>query len=60
MSVLDNVERFLRRSRMPVTKFGRLAVSDPRLVLDLRQGREPRPKTAARIEAFLRAQEQAR
>lgn len=53
MSVLWKVERFLRQSSMPDTKFGRLAVNDPRLVSDLRQGREPRPITTARIEAAI-------
>lgn len=53
MSVLWKVERYLRQSSMPVTKFGRVAVNDPRLVADLRRGREPRPGTAARIEAAI-------
>ena len=53
MSVLWKVERFLRKSDMPPTKFGRMAINDPRLVEDLRRGREPRPRTLARIEAFL-------
>jgi hypothetical protein len=38
---------------MPPTKFGRLAVRDPRLVHDLRRGREPGPRMVRRIEAFL-------
>ena len=53
MAVLGKIERFLRETRMPATKFGRLAVRDPRLVGDLRNGREPRAATVARIEAFL-------
>jgi hypothetical protein len=53
--VLRKVERFLRRTNMPATKFGRLAVQDPRLVRDLRNGREPRASMVARIEAFLAA-----
>ncbi|OYW22198.1 MULTISPECIES: hypothetical protein [unclassified Sphingomonas] len=51
MSVLCKVERFLRQTSMPATKFGRLSLNDPRLVEDLRRGREPRPRTAALIEA---------
>ena len=54
--VLPKIQKFLRRTGMPATKFGRLAVNDPRLVLDLRNGREPRARTVARIEAFLAAQ----
>lgn len=57
MSVHRKIERFLRRTEMPATKFGRLAANDPRLVWDLRKGRELRPPTAARLEAFLAAQE---
>ena len=53
MSVQREIEKYLRRTAMPATRFGRLAVGDPRLVLDLRNGREPRPKMVARIEAFL-------
>lgn len=54
--ILPKIQKFLRRSGMPPTKFGRLAVNDPRLVGDLRNGREPRTETVRRIEAFLAAQ----
>ena len=57
MSVHRKIERFLRRTDMPASKFGRLAVGDPRLVRDLRNGRELRPPMAARLEAFLAEQE---
>lgn len=53
MAVLRRIEKFLRRTEMPATKFGRLAVRDPRLVRDLRNGREPRSKMIRRIDAFL-------
>jgi hypothetical protein len=53
--VLRKVEKFLRRTEMPPTKFGRLAVKDPRLVRDLRNGREPGANMVRRIEAFLAA-----
>ena len=53
MSVHRKIEKYLRHTGMPMTKFGRLAVNDPRLVQDLRNGRELRSATAARIEAFL-------
>lgn len=59
MHVGREVEKFLRRTGMPATKFGRLAVNDPRFVLDLRLGREPRSHTAARVIDFIAAQEQA-
>ena len=53
MAILNKVERYLRKHDMPQTKFGRLAVRDPRLVGDLRNGRELRARTLARVEAFL-------
>lgn len=53
MSLLIEIDRFLRRTAMPATKFGRLAVHDPRLVGDLRRGRQPRPRTVARVQAFI-------
>ena len=53
MSMLRKIERFLRATDMPPTKFGRLAINDPRLVGDLRNGRELRTGTAARIDASL-------
>ncbi|HKT84945.1 MAG TPA: hypothetical protein VJQ77_02535 [Novosphingobium sp.] len=52
--LLRQIERFLRRTDMPWTKFGRLAAQDPRFVADLRNGRTPRPRTAARVEEFMR------
>jgi hypothetical protein len=58
MSLLWRIERFLRVSDIPPTKFGRLAINDPRLIADLRNGREPRPTTVARIEAFIATGEQ--
>ena len=61
MSGLHKIDRYLRATAMPPTKFGRLAVRDPRLVHDLRRGREPGVQMVRRIEAFLAAQsEQSR
>jgi len=51
--LLRKIERFLRETDMPWTKFGRLAAHDPRFVQDLRNGRTPRPATALRIEHFM-------
>lgn len=53
MAILSKVERYLRDHHLPQTKFGRLAVGDPRLVGDMRNGRELRPGTQARVEAFM-------
>lgn len=53
MSLLVRIDRYLRHTNMPPTTFGRRAVNDPRLVGDMRLGRQPRGATLARIEAFL-------
>ena len=51
--LIYRVERFLRETGMPWTKFGRLACRDPRFVQDLRNGRSPRVATAKRVEHFM-------
>lgn len=53
MTLLHIVERHLRASRVPPSRFGREAAGDPRFVFDLRRGREPRPRTVARVTAFI-------
>ena len=51
--LIRDIEKFLKRTGMPPTKFGRLAAHDPRLVGDLRNGREPRPAMTLRVEQFM-------
>ena len=51
--LLYRIERFLVKADMPPTLFGRRSVCDPRLVSDLRNGREPGPKMIARVEHFM-------
>ena len=51
------IEQFLRRSGMKPARFGRDVARDPRLVFDLRRGRELRPATAQRIRDWLDEQE---
>jgi len=55
VNLLREVEKFLKVSDMPAVRFGRESVKDPRFVFDLRKGREPRPRTIARVRAFLEA-----
>ena len=57
MYLMRRIQRFMKRAGMAPTRFGREAVGDPRLVTDLRNGRELRETTAARIAAWLDAQE---
>ncbi|MCH4891712.1 MULTISPECIES: hypothetical protein [unclassified Sphingomonas] len=56
--MLHRIERYLTRTATPPTRFGRLVARDPRLVLDMRRGREPGPAMIRRIEAFLAAQDE--
>lgn len=51
--LIRKIEKFLRQTGMPATKFGRLAAHDPRFVLDLRMGRTPRAHTEQRVEHFM-------
>lgn len=60
MNLLQRIERHLRRTGVPPTRFGREAIGDPRLVGDLKNGREPRPATAARVLAFIATIERPR
>ncbi len=52
-SLLQRIEAFLKESEMPPSVFGRDAVRDPRLVSDLRGGREPGLQLICRIEHFM-------
>ena len=40
MELLQSVERYLAATEMSASKFGRKVARDPRLVFDLRRGRE--------------------
>lgn len=53
MSLLFKIQNYLGRTGMPETRFGRLAVNDPRLVGDLRRGRLPGDALTARVERFI-------
>jgi hypothetical protein len=57
--LITRIERFLRQTGMPWTKFGRLAAHDPRFVEDLRNGRVPRQGTEKRIEHFMNKYQEA-
>ncbi len=53
--LLQRIEKHLRAKRMPPTRFGREAVGDPKFVFELREGREPRSRTVARVLRYLDA-----
>ncbi len=51
--ILYLVEKFLRRTDIPATRFGRMVAKDPRLVADLRNGREVGTNLRCKIEHFM-------
>lgn len=53
MTLLREIEHFLREDGISRTRFGREAVNDPRLVDDMRNGREPRPRTYKRVIDYM-------
>ncbi len=53
MSLLHAIETCLRTCHLPPSRFGRNAVRDPRLVHDLRRGRQPGPELERRVLAYI-------
>lgn len=51
--LLARINRFLTESGIPPTKFGRMAVNDPRLVGDLQRGRRAGGSVVRRVESFI-------
>jgi hypothetical protein len=51
--MLRKVERYLARSGMSATSFGRQVARDPRLVHDLRRGRQLGERLQRRVESFI-------
>lgn len=58
--LLHRVEKYLRSTRTPPTRFGRDVLGDSRFVFDLRSGRQPRPATVEKVRIFLEARAPAR
>ncbi|MBB5686023.1 hypothetical protein [Sphingobium boeckii] len=57
MNLLRRIERHLDHHRIAQTRFGRDAAGDPRLVSDMRNGREPRCQLAQRVTAYMDGQD---
>jgi hypothetical protein len=53
MHINRKIEQFLRLHDMAPTTFGRRVARDPRLVLDMRNGRCLRPAMVLKAEAFM-------
>jgi len=51
--LLEQIEQYLMRTKLSPTRFGRMAVGDPRFVTDLRAGRKPRLGTMEKVSAYL-------
>lgn len=57
--ILSEIERFMADRGMTATAFGTSSVNDPRLVFDLREGRELRRSTRVRVETFMQGKVEA-
>lgn len=53
MILLRKIEIFMKQTGMRPTRFGRASVRDPRLVFDMRNGREPGYRMIKRVEHFM-------
>ncbi len=53
MCLLSRIETYRVQAHITVTGFGRQAANDPRLILDMRRGRQPKPAMIRRVEAFM-------
>ena len=53
MSLLHAIEVCLRISNIPPSRFGRDSVRDPRLVHDLRRGRQPGRRMEQRVRSHI-------
>lgn len=52
-NLLRAIETGLARAGMTPSRFGREVANDPRLVFDLRRGRQLRTDTESRVRGFL-------
>jgi len=53
MVLLNDIKRFCATTGLPPTKFGRLAINDPRLVGDLMRGRRVGRSVVDRSRRFM-------
>ncbi len=54
--LIEMIDDYLRRTKTTPTRFGRDVAGDPNFVLNLRAGRQPRPRTVRRVTRFIREQ----
>jgi tRNA-dihydrouridine synthase len=53
VSDLANIQRYLKETGLTETRFGRLAVHDPRLIGDMRRGRKLGERIRTRVSRFM-------
>jgi hypothetical protein len=53
MSLLHAIEVCLKLSNVPASRFGRDCVRDPRLVHDMRRGRQPGKRVEQRVRSHI-------
>ena len=53
ISLLDEIDTFVRFNQLSESAFGRLAVNDWKLLRQLRAGRRLWPDTEARVRSFM-------
>lgn len=51
--LISDIESFISRNSIPVTRFGHLALGDKHFVKQLRNGRRVWPETEARVRSFM-------
>ncbi len=56
MSLLFAIETCLKLTKIPPSRFGRESVRDPRLVHDLRRGRQPGERVERRVRSHMEAE----
>lgn len=52
-SFTNDVEKFLKRTGVDPTSFGREALGDPSFVFDLRKGRSPSARTMDKVREWM-------
>lgn len=52
-SFTDDVEKFLKKTGVEPTIFGREALGDPSFVFDLRKGRSPSARTMDKVREWM-------
>ena len=55
--LIEQIDAYLRVTKMSASRLGRDALGDPQFVFQLREGREPRSRTVNRMMDYLQQHE---